>query len=69
MPFDAVISIGTSSNFPYIIQPVLMASQLGVPTVEINPGQTELSHVVDLHIQTGAVEALEGAWTILQSTN
>lgn len=67
MSFDVVISIGTSSNFAYIIQPVLMASQLGVPTIEINPQQTDLSSVVDLHVQTGAVQALAGAWEILQA--
>jgi NAD-dependent deacetylase len=69
MSFDAVISIGTSSNFPYIVQPVVMASQLGVPTIEINPGQTDLSNVVDLHIKTGAAAALNEVWKMLQTPN
>jgi NAD-dependent deacetylase len=69
MPFDTVISIGTSSNFPYIVQPVLAASQLGIATVEINPDETDLSVVVDLHLKMGAVEALEGAWGLLMGNH
>jgi len=66
-PFDAVISIGTSSNFPYIVKPVFAAIQQGIATVEINPDETDLSSVGDLHLKMGAVEALEGAWELLRS--
>lgn len=58
--FDLVLSIGTTSVFPYIAEPVWQARRSGVPTVEINPGDTEVSEVVDLRLRCGAVEALVG---------
>ncbi|MGB5524297.1 MAG: NAD-dependent protein deacylase, partial [Polyangiales bacterium] len=36
--FDAVFSIGTTSVFPYIAEPVIDARRRGALTVEINPG-------------------------------
>lgn len=44
--FDLVFSVGTSSVFPYIVQPVLDAARQGVPTVEVNPSNTDISHAV-----------------------
>lgn len=58
--FDMIFSIGTSSTFPYISQPVLWATQVGIPTVEINPGQTVLSRLVDHRLPTGAAAAMGG---------
>lgn len=55
---DVVISIGTTSVFPYIAAPVISARRRGALTVEINPGQSEVSGVVDVRLQTGAVAAL-----------
>lgn len=43
---DLVMSVGTTSGFPYIAGPVAQASRAGVTTVEINPGRTEVSHLV-----------------------
>jgi NAD-dependent deacetylase len=60
--FDMVFSIGTTSVFPYIAQPVLEASYMGTPTVEINPGETEVSHAVDYRLAMGAAEALGRIW-------
>ncbi|AKJ08378.1 NAD-dependent deacetylase [Archangium gephyra] len=60
--FDLVFSIGTSSLFPYITAPVVEAVERQRPTVEINPGQTQLSRVVDVHLQVGAVAACEALW-------
>jgi NAD-dependent deacetylase len=57
--FDAVFSVGTSSLFPYIAEPVLRARASGALTVEINPGQTAVSHLVDERLPVGASEALE----------
>lgn len=57
--FDIVFSIGTSSIFPYIVQPVVFAASGGVPTVEINPSQTQLSDIVDFYIPLGAAVAME----------
>lgn len=56
--FDMVFSIGTSSTFPYIVQPVLEAIRAGIPTVEINPAQTQLSRHVDFHLPLGAAAAM-----------
>ena len=39
---DLVVSAGTSSVFPYIAEPVLRPRWAGVPTVEINPGRSEV---------------------------
>jgi NAD-dependent deacetylase len=57
--FDAVISIGTSASFPYIVAPVIEARRLCKLTVEINPGVTEISELVDFHLRLGAAEAMD----------
>jgi NAD-dependent deacetylase len=56
--FDVVLSIGTTSVFPYIAGPVQVAAQQGLPTVEINPGTSEVSDVVRWRIRVGAAQAL-----------
>lgn len=58
--FDIVFSIGTSSIFPYIVQPVIMAATSGIPTVEINPARTPLSDLVDYDVPLGAAQAMTG---------
>ncbi|MDQ2696155.1 MAG: NAD-dependent protein deacylase [Pseudomonadota bacterium] len=60
--FDMVFSIGTSSRFPYIAGPVLQARRQGVPTVEINPQDTAVSHQVDIRLRWEAVAAMERIW-------
>ena len=67
--FDLVFSIGTTSIFPYIAEPVVEAIRYGVPTVEINPGNTRLSPHVDYQLPTesaraavAAFKALGGGW-------
>jgi NAD-dependent deacetylase len=60
--FDVVFSIGTTALFPYVARPILVARAEGVPTVEINPGRTDLSDVVDVRIKTGAARALDAIW-------
>lgn len=55
---DLVVSIGTTSVFPYIAGPVWWANEAGVPTVEINPGDTEVSHLVDHRLRMRAADAL-----------
>ncbi len=59
---DVLFSIGTSSLFPYISKPVLIAEMRGIPTVEINPEVTDISEVVTYHLPTRAVEAMEAIW-------
>ena len=57
--FDAVFSIGTTSVFPYIAQPVVDARRRGMLSVEINPGQSEVSHIVNYRLRTGAAAAMD----------
>jgi len=59
---DLVLSIGTSSQFPYIAGPVFLAAELGIPTVEINPGKTPVSHIVSHRLGLPCGEALEAIW-------
>ncbi len=60
--FDIVFSIGTTSVFPYIAKPVFAAKAAGKATVEINPGNTEVSGVVDTRIRAGAKDAMEAIY-------
>ncbi|MCL2076409.1 MAG: NAD-dependent deacylase [Betaproteobacteria bacterium] len=56
--FDLVFSIGTTSVFPYIAQPVILAIHRNMPSVEINPGRTHLSDHVAYQLPLGAAAAL-----------
>ena len=60
--FDLVVSIGTTSVFPYIAAPVMLARRAGRDTVEINPGMTSISHVVAHRMQSRAAVALDAIW-------
>jgi NAD-dependent deacetylase len=44
--FDLIFSVGTTSIFSYVTWPVALASRSGIPTVEINPDETPISHLV-----------------------
>lgn len=57
--FDAVFSIGTTSVFPYVAAPVLMARAWGAGSVEVNPGETEVSGAVDVRLRCGAAAAMD----------
>ena len=67
--FDAVFSVGTTSVFPYVAAPVLMARARGAWTVEVNPGETEVSHVVDVRLRCGAAAALAAVLAALQQVD
>jgi len=56
--FDMVFSVGTTSVFQYIAAPVWHARQQGVPTVEINPGRSEVTGIVDHRFSAGAAATL-----------
>jgi NAD-dependent deacetylase len=56
--FDLVFTIGTTSAFAYVAEPVERARLMGVPTVEINPGTSEVSHLVSVKLAMGASRAL-----------
>ena len=66
--FDIVVSIGTTSVFPYIAEPILRARQRGVPSVEINPGTTQVSDIVDYKLTGAASDVLKQIWSELQRT-
>lgn len=57
---DLVFTIGTTSVFPYIAEPVHYARENGIPTIEINPGESSVSEFVDLRLRIGAAEAMLG---------
>ncbi|MDX2469180.1 MAG: NAD-dependent deacylase [SAR324 cluster bacterium] len=57
--FDLVLSIGTTSLFPYIAEPVVYAHRLGVTTIEINPEATPVTDFSTFAFQAGATETLE----------
>lgn len=65
--FDAVVSIGTTSVFPYIAAPVLAARSRGSGTVEVNPGETEVSDAVDVRLRCGAAAAMEALLAAMKS--
>jgi NAD-dependent deacetylase len=58
-PPEAVLSVGTSSTFPYIIEPMLVAAQKGRLTIEINPEPTSITPYMDFHLETVASAALQ----------
>lgn len=60
--FDAVFSIGTTSVFPYIAHPVQLARRYGWASVEINPGESRVSHLVDVKLALGAAAAMDAIW-------
>ncbi|EKU96327.1 NAD-dependent protein deacetylase, SIR2 family [Leptolyngbya sp. PCC 7375] len=64
--WDLVFAVGTSGLFPYIAAPLVQAQLNGIPTVEINPGETMLSSVVEYRIALGAAVALEQIWRLAQ---
>ena len=63
---DVVLSIGTTSVFPYIAEPVLAARRSGGSTVASNPGETEVSHAVNVRLRSGALAALQQLDAALQ---
>jgi len=56
--FDAVLSVGTTASFPYIIEPIMRARALGRFTAEINPSRTDLSGAVEVYLQGRALDVL-----------
>ena len=65
--FDVVFSVGTSSLFDYITVPIELAHAAGIPTVEINPECTPVSHLMDIKISGSAAEVLDDLWDRYQT--
>lgn len=55
---DCVMVVGTTAVFPYIAAPVVHAARSGKPTIEINPGDSEVSPVVKHRLRARAVDVL-----------
>ena len=53
-----VVSIGTTSAFPYIAWPFLDANRSGKYTIEINPSVTGISQAALLRFPHGAADTL-----------
>ena len=60
--FDVVFSIGTTSVFPYIAAPILSAREAHIPTIEINPEPTHLTHQVTHVLPLKAALACTALW-------
>jgi NAD-dependent deacetylase len=60
--FDLYFSIGTTSVFPYIAQPIMEARSRHKPTIEINPAPTAVSDYVDIRVSGRAAEVLDAVW-------
>jgi len=67
--FDIYFSIGTTSVFPYIQQPILKARSLGRSTIEINPQDTEVSEAVDIRLRMRSAQALSAIYEGLTKGN
>lgn len=66
--FDVYIWIGTTCVFPYIQTPLYLARRHGGVTIEINPGDTEISTQVDIKISSSAASALQEIWQLSQQS-
>jgi NAD-dependent deacetylase len=67
--FDAIFSIGTTSVFPYIAGPIEIARRCSWATIEINPGATRVSELVDIKLSMRAAEAMDAIWTQYRARN
>ena len=63
--FSVVVSVGTSSLFPYISAPVQLVQAAGGLAAEINPSSTAVSPIVDLRIRAGAAASLNHLGALL----
>ncbi|MCB9680090.1 MAG: NAD-dependent protein deacylase [Alphaproteobacteria bacterium] len=64
---DVVLSIGTTSVFPYIAGPVDFVVRTGGFAVEINPGDTAVSGRVNARLRLGAADAMRQLWAHLDA--
>ena len=55
---DLCLIVGTEATFGYIVQWVLQAREAGAMVVDVNPRDTGLGSVVDVHLQGKAGEVL-----------
>ena len=56
--FDLVFSVGTTSLFLYVIEPIVAAVRRGTPVVEINPDTTPVSEMANFRFAGPAGQTL-----------
>jgi NAD-dependent deacetylase len=56
--FDLLVTVGTKASFPYVSSPIVEARRTGGKTIEIDPGETEVTPFVDLKLASKAAETL-----------
>ena len=56
--FDAVLVVGTTASFGYILEPVWRVRQAGGSLVEVNLQATEISPLADVLLQGRAADVL-----------
>ena len=56
--FDAVVAVGTSASFAYLVEPWLHVRHSGGFTAQLDPSASELSLLVDVHIAAAAGDVL-----------
>lgn len=60
--FDLYVWVGTSCVFPYIQQPIWDAKKKNRSSLEINPGRSEISDMVDVYLPMKATIGLNKIW-------
>ncbi|HEY9689303.1 MAG TPA: NAD-dependent protein deacylase [Coleofasciculaceae cyanobacterium] len=66
---EVTIVVGTTAAFPYIAQPVQVASAAGRMTIEINPSTTPISEQVSDRFAIRAAAWFDALWDLLKTRN
>jgi NAD-dependent deacetylase len=56
---DICLTVGTEATFGYIVQWALQAREAGVMVVDVDPRDTGLGSLVDVHLRGKAGEVLQ----------
>ena len=57
--FDLVFSVGTTSLFHYVTQPIVDAVRRGITVIEINPDETPISHLANFRFSQPAGQTMQ----------
>ena len=63
---EAVVSVGTSSQFSYITAPMEFAVGVGIPTIEINVEETVASDWARIRLRMSCTAGLRALWERMQ---
>lgn len=61
--FDLAFSVGTTSLFYYVTQPLIAAARAGVPVVEINPQETPVSDLATFRFTEPAGQTMRSLFS------